>query len=602
MKKILPLIIVGLMLLSGIGTVAITVDNTSTKNITSETIRVSAPSITDEGAYVAVHIDEAASCLTEPGRPSLPVITKVLTFPFGTTISHVDVRFSNPLPRTLSKKVLPASQMTSLDDPVLPEVAEDPSVYDSAALFPTEQFSIITAAGLQGTNHVVYLVIRCYPLRYNPYQNTLYYSDQIDIQVTSKPPATPVLFPSEYQMVIIAPSSFSSQLQPLIDHKDSVGLPTMLKTTEDIYNEYNGFDNAEKIKYFIKDAIETYNVSYVLLVGGIQQLPIRTTMFIQEHHGHYWNQTVLTDLYYADIYDTTGNFSSWDSNGNGIYGEIYDEAPGEGDIIDFFPDVNIGRLACVKKTEVSTVVKKIISYETETAGQDWFWNIILVGGDTFPGNNGNEGEQKNLLTEQIMSEFTPTTLWTSDGTFSAHALNQAINKGAGFIDYAGHGFEFGVGTHAPNNEEWIFYQTHNLLGAFNRNKLPIIFFDACLTERLDFNFSDFVGYVNEDLQASVNKFSFIADRLLPTFGWNIVKKKNGGAIATIGATRTAFGGIDMGCGYLSLRFFEAYNTSETVSEMLTAAQTNYLTFIPFDRFTVQEFILIGDPSLKIGGY
>ena len=72
----------------------------------------------------------------------------------------------------------------------------------------------------------------------------------------------------EYDMVIIAPSMFSENLQPLIVHKDVYGVKTFLKTTQEIYDEYDGRDKPEKIKYFIKDAIETNNISYVLLVGG----------------------------------------------------------------------------------------------------------------------------------------------------------------------------------------------------------------------------------------------------------------------------------------------------------------------------------------------
>jgi hypothetical protein len=38
----------------------------------------------------------------------------------------------------------------------------------------------------------------------------------------------------EYDMVIIAPEMFSDALQPLINHKNSVWIETLLKTTEDI--------------------------------------------------------------------------------------------------------------------------------------------------------------------------------------------------------------------------------------------------------------------------------------------------------------------------------------------------------------------------------
>jgi hypothetical protein len=201
-------------------------------------------------------------------------------------------------------------------------------------------------------------------------------------------------------MVIIAPSEFSNALQPLINHKLNMGVNTTLKVTEEIYSEYSGLDQAEKIKYFIKDAIETWGIDYVLLVGSIDKLPIRISYASFEGGG------LLTDLYYADIYNDTGGFCSWDENGNGRYGEVYHDHHHTYDIdgLDLFPDVNVGRLPCQNNAEVKTVVNKIIHYETETYGQSWFKNIILIGGDTFPGDGGYEGEQQNQITEQIMSD------------------------------------------------------------------------------------------------------------------------------------------------------------------------------------------------------
>jgi len=426
-----------------------------------------------------------------------------------------------------------------------------------------------------------------------------------------------------YDMVIIAPSEFSDELQPLIDHKISRGIETILKTTEEIYSEYDAWDEAEGIKYFIKDAIEDWGIDYALLVGSVDKLPIRTTWFFQRWHQHYWNETVLSDLYYADIYDEYGDFCSWDSNGNGMYGEVYRGCPGVNDTVDLYPDVNIGRLACENGKDVNIVVDKIINYETSTFGESWYNNILLIGGDTFPDRNGNEGEILNNMVEQIMSDFTSTKLWTSDGTFTSRAVNRELNKGVGFVDYSGHGFELGVATHPPDDDSWVKYNVFHLPALLNGDKLPIVFFDACLTAKLDYNVSELNLYAEPvsmipnsyfNLQNSDSVFRSshlfnslarmlpISDKLVPCFAWRLVKKDNGGAIATIGATRTAFGGFDSGAGKMSLEFFSAYESSETLGQMMTQAQIGYITDVPYDAFTVEEFILLGDPSLKIGGY
>jgi len=146
----------------------------------------------------------------------------------------------------------------------------------------------------------------------------------------------------EYDLVIIAPNIFSSVLQPLLDHKNSRNVRSVLKTTEDIYNDYNGRDQPEQIKYFIKDAIETWGIDYVMLVGGAELLPSRYThiYFVYDYQIQ-WE--FLSDLYYADIYDENDNFCTWDSNNNDIFGEH--KWDGKTDDIDLIPDVYIGRLA-----------------------------------------------------------------------------------------------------------------------------------------------------------------------------------------------------------------------------------------------------------------
>jgi hypothetical protein len=36
--------------------------------------------------------------------------------------------------------------------------------------------------------------------------------------------------------------------------------------------------------------------------------------------------------------------------------------------------------------------------------------------------------------------------------------------------------------------------------------------------------------------------------------------------------------------------------------MLTQSQMDYINYVGKDFFTIEEFMLIGDPSLKVGGY
>jgi hypothetical protein len=57
-----------------------------------------------------------------------------------------------------------------------------------------------------------------------------------------------------------------------------------------------------------------------------------------------------------------------------------------------------------------------------------------------------------------------------------------------------------------------------------------------------------------------------------------------------------------GAGYMDVRFFHSYEEGITVGEMLTRAQNDYINNVMKDFFTVEEYLLLGDPSMMVGGY
>ena len=81
----------------------------------------------------------------------------------------------------------------------------------------------------------------------------------------------------------------------------------------------------------------------------------------------------------------------------------------------------------------------------------------------------------------------------------------------------------------------------------------------------------------------------------------------GGAIATIGSTRTGYSyttqeGAIEGGSRLIVEFFKAYEPGIIISDMFNEAQSQCLQNTWHDAITMEEYNLIGDPSLKIGGY
>jgi len=183
------------------------------------------------------------------------------------------------------------------------------------------------------------------------------------IGIGSGSPFAQNIFIDEYDMVIISPEEFTEALQPLINHKLSVDVETLLKTTEEVYLEYPGHDKAEQIKYCIKDMIETYDIKYVLLVGGHEgqlfqwHVPVR---IVHLADGARYTEFV-SDLYFADVFREDGSFDDWNSNNDDIIAEW-----GK-DTFDLIPDVSVGRLPCRNQGEVTTVVSKIIEYNIKAS-------------------------------------------------------------------------------------------------------------------------------------------------------------------------------------------------------------------------------------------
>jgi hypothetical protein len=627
MKSILSVGVIILLLLGGLGVHVFSKEN-STYNIDTLAMSLSKPQVeTTENGFVKVNLKESSSFLSEPGKPLLPIIRKEFTYPLGTTILEVNVHCqTTSLP--LQKPIVPCSRpMIHAPYEGVPSPQMDETVYTSDSLYPKQPFYIQQGGGIQNSEHVLFLTVHVIP-QYCPLEHCMYLPEHIDIEIISLPPKQPLVQNDNYDMVIIAPEVFTAPLQPLLEHKNAVGIKTYLKTTEEIYNEYTGRDKPEQIKYFIKDAIETYGIHYVLLIGDVDRVPMRKSDVTVITQQLIW-KGILTDLYYADIFTSDGGFSSWDSNGDNTFGEcLFDFRPRKGtvnviDEIDLYPDLGVGRIPCTSTEEVQIVGDKIITYETNTMGTDWFNRIILMGGDTTPGDDEAccEGEwflETYIAPTMQAQGFNLVKLYTSQETFNPSIINQEVTSGAGFVCYAGHGNTNLIATYPPNETTSITYNIDDIQGMNNTDKLPIFFLDACLTGKLDYNMFDW-GFL---ILFPFCLIKILLENLLnpeiyPCFAWSLVKKQSGGGIAVLASSQPSWQGyvqdgenleLLFGSLLLTRSFFEAYDEGAVLSDMVTQAQNSYITMIinkdgfMWDRNTLDEYNLIGDPSLKIGGY
>ena len=95
MKKILPILIVIGIVLSGLG--AATVTDTAPKSFEkTELLTFSPPDIASKDGYTVVSVENTNSWVYHPDSPLLPTSVVTYRFPFGTKIKNIAVIFSEP--------------------------------------------------------------------------------------------------------------------------------------------------------------------------------------------------------------------------------------------------------------------------------------------------------------------------------------------------------------------------------------------------------------------------------------------------------------------------------------------------------------------------
>ncbi len=643
MKKLLAVVMLGVLLASGLAAShASKAEFISQK--TTETITCSEIKMVDTAGFVSITFDESTSLLMRPGEPVIPRITRVYLLPFQSSDIQVSVDFSSPHAYKLDKVIRPAPQpLIDGQEPAEKSITPSEPVYQSSEVYPRDSFSYSTSTGLSGRKHVVFLSVTVYPVTYSPLENTVFVSDECIITVSYEQPRHPQVFSDEYDLLVIAPAEYEAALQPLVTHKTSFGMSTMFVSLESIYSEITtGRDEAEDVKLYIKKAIEELGVTYVLLVGGMTLqkeewiVPVRYT---NNHVGVGYELGVISDLYFADIYKENGTaFEDWDSNGNGIFAEYTSTKK---DIIDGAPDVYVGRLACSSVKEVSLMVEKILDYETTPADDSWFKRMLLIGGDTYPESGGvgaYEAEIDTNVSASYMTGFEFERLFASSGTLTGQkSVEQAINAGAGFIHCAGHANPSTLVTHPPLNKTEkitimgmynippmnafyaLLYQGRGIAGFLeelkerwmprlkNGEKQPVVVVGGCHNSQFN------VTLMNIRTYGFTHAYGY-GIHVAKCWSWWLTSKKDGGAIATMGNTGLGMGlpgfdypnGLD---GWLLPRFFYNYNQQgrHHVGEAHSAAIADYVNEFDInaddaDRQMVEQWILLGDPSLMIGGY
>ncbi len=548
----------------------------------AEIYRFSAPDIDVRNDRITVTLDEATSSVGQPGAPRLPVVTKTFRLPFGTSIGSVTVSYGGVEERRLSRPVEP------VDAPLIPSInaVEQPaaSTIDATSVFPEQRYSIRRGAGLIDGERATIVTVNLYPVQHRP-ANVIATASRASVTLSYTPPMEPTETGDDYDLLVLAPTAYEEALQPLLDYKNEHDTPATLTTLDDIPEA--GDDVQESIKLYIRDAIETWGITSVLLVGGGVDDGIRFPVRYAWIPSGSYEEKFPSDLYYADIYDANGSLSTWDANDNGRYAEYPDDMSA----VDVYPDVYLGRLPATSVAQVTAVVDKIIDYEEHNKMLD---SILQLGGDTFPGDpeGVNEGEYANEQVLKQLPGYDATQLWASTGTLKKGKIITNFYRGADYVDFSGHGSPVSWATHAPGDDSvWLpkktLYSPYSgflyvdTSWVFNVKKLPVVVLNAC----------------------SCSKFTATPN----TLAWSVVKKQYGGAIASYGASGIGYGSsgsseTDRLFGWMEVHLLKGLHEDKVLGLVWGNALTEYASSFELEEVdykTLLEMSLFGDPTLAI---
>jgi hypothetical protein len=233
------------------------------------------------------------------------------------------------------------------------------------------------------------------------------------------------------EMLIIAHDPWVSNLQPLVDHKNNIGINTTIVPVSTIGN------NSTSIKNYIQNVYNTSDLAYVLLVGDATQVATPTAS-------------------------------------GGSSDPSYSKLAGS----DNYPDIFVGRFSAESAADVDTQVLRTIEYEiTPATQQNWFWRGIGIASPEGDSSTGDDGESDQQHIEGLRLQLLAYNYALVDQIYEAWGptaadITNGLNAGRGVINYCGHGSNTAWGTTG--------FSVTNVNALTNHNMLPFIFDVACV--------------------------------------------------------------------------------------------------------------------------
>ena len=419
---------------------------------------------TDEQGYSVVHID-GCYLFGEEGEPLLPYYGANLLMPQGTEISEVRMLSIEFRDAITGITIAPAAKQfpISVGCPPGYKPSPDPAIYSMKTDYPEKRIGHENTGFLAGHSIGSFSIS---PLIYLPGNNEIRTVKSITIEIIStltnsgaqkaslkssellrqrieklvenpedlKNYDYPESKNEEADLLLITKNSLINAFDDFVSYKTSAGFIVETVSTEDIYSQYTGQDEQEKIRNCIIDYYENYGITFVILGGDSD--PQNSSQDIIPHRGFYAldDEDIPSDMYYCCL---DGN---WNNDGDNRWGE-----DGE---YDLYAEVGIGRICVDNATEIENFTNKIILYENSPVVDD-IEKALMIGEElnnnpwTWGGDYKDEIAEGTSIhgftTAGFPPNFTISKLYDRDGNWNkSDVFDQFNNTGVNLLNHLGH--------------------------------------------------------------------------------------------------------------------------------------------------------------------
>ena len=244
-------------------------------------------------------------------------------------------------------------------------------------------------------------------------------------------------------VIVVANTSQETALQNFKTWKEQIGFRVKIVTLADIRGDYPSGDDAERIWNYLHDRYLPWGIRYVLLVGDIDQIPMR---FLYPDGSPGDGSAYGTDYYYANL-----DVVDWDIDNDNRWGEFTH------DKLDLRAEVFVGRIPFNSAATIQNITDAMVDFEQDTGA--WKRNALLAYGfmDILNAStNTDNAVQSEMLLEDVFDPYgwTTTKLYEQSGlvqsTFASdNDLELANFRNAcglgrqGLVNAVAHGYDNG---------------------------------------------------------------------------------------------------------------------------------------------------------------